>query len=65
MEELIIQAIVLALLFLFPVWRIFQRAGLNPAISLTVLIPYVGFLLSGIILAVSKWQLGVATQGDK
>ena len=65
MEELIIQAIAMAILFLFPIWRIFKRAGLNPALSLTVLIPYVGFPLSGIILAVLKWQLNVATYGDK
>ncbi|HBX60951.1 MAG: hypothetical protein CMH17_11890 [Methylophaga sp.] len=65
MEELIIQVIVMAILFLYPVWRIFKRAGLNPAISLTVLLPYTGILLSGIILAVSKWQFDVVTKGGK
>lgn len=65
MEELIIQAIAQAILFLFPVWRIFKRAGIEPSLSLTVLIPYIGFLLSGVILAASKWKLGVATQGEK
>lgn len=65
MEELIIQVIVTAILFLYPVWRIFKRAGLNPAISLTVLIPYIGILLSGIILVVSKWQFDVVTKGGK
>ena len=65
MEELIIQVIVMAILLLYPVWRIFKRAGLNPAISLTVLLPYTGILLSGIILAVSKWQFDVVTKGGK
>lgn len=65
MEELIIQVIVTAIMFLYPVWRIFKRAGLNPAISLTVLIPYIGILLSGIILVVSKWQFDVVTKGGK
>jgi hypothetical protein len=65
MEALIFQAIFMGLLFLIPVWRVFKRAGLNPALSLTVLIPYIGFLLSGIILAASKWNLGIANQGDK
>jgi hypothetical protein len=64
MEEVIIQVIVMAILLLFPVWRIFKRAGLNPALSLTVLIPYVGLLLSGIILAASTWKLGAARQGE-
>lgn len=65
MEELIIQVIVTAIMFLYPVWRIFKRAGLNPAISLTILIPYIGILLSGIILVVSKWQFDVVTKGGK
>lgn len=64
MEELIIEVIIMAVILLFPVWKIFKRAGLNPALSLTVLIPYVGFLISGIILAASTWKLGDALQGE-
>jgi hypothetical protein len=64
-EFLIIETVVMAVLYLFPVWRIFKRAGLNPALSLTVVIPYVGYLLSGAILIASEWKLGAATQGKK
>lgn len=49
MEWFIAQVILL----LYPVWRIFKRAGLNRALSLTVLIPFGGFLVSGLILAIS------------
>ena len=63
MEEIIIEVIIMAVLLLFPVWKIFKRAGLNPVLSLTVLIPYVGFLISGIILAASTWRLGSVAQG--
>jgi len=65
MEELIIQVIMMAILLLFPVWRIFKRAGLDPSLSLTILIPYVGFLVSGLILGISKWKLRPAMEGDK
>jgi len=65
MEGLLIEVIALAALILFPVWKIFKRAGLNPVLSLTVLIPYVGFLISGIILAASSWKLDNVTQGEK
>lgn len=50
-------AIFLAVVFLlYPAWRIYGKAGLNPAISLTVLIPLVGILVAALILAFSKWQ---------
>jgi len=65
MEGFIIQVLVVAILFLLPVWKIFKRAGLNPALSLTVLIPFLGLLLSGIILAASSWKLNAIVEGEK
>lgn len=65
MDAFIPQILAVAILLLFPVWRIFKRAGLRPALSLTVLIPYVGLLVSGVILAISRWSLRPATKGDE
>lgn len=65
MENYITEVIVLAILLLYPVWRIFKRAGLNPALSLTVLIPAVGTLVSGLILALSTWKLNARPERDK
>ena len=39
MMHILLSALVSALLFLYPLWRIFSRAGLNPAWSLLILIP--------------------------
>ena len=41
---------------LFPFWRIYQRAGLNPYLTLLLFLPF-GFLITGIILAASKWKI--------
>ena len=57
MEELIVQIIVLAVLLLYPTWRIYAKAGLHPAISLTILIPGLGVLICALILALSKWEV--------
>jgi len=47
-----------AVMFLFPAWRIFGRAGFAPAISLTVLIPLIGPLVAMAILAFAEWPAG-------
>ncbi len=57
MDGIVGNVIGAAVLLLYPTWRIFSRAGLNSALSLTVLIPYVGILVSGIILAASEWKI--------
>lgn len=65
MQEYIIdQVIFIAIVALYPVWRIFKRAGLHPALSLTVLIPVVGLLVSGLVLALSTWKLSERPAGD-
>lgn len=65
MEAYIIEIIVYAILLFYPAWRIFKRAGLNPALSLTVLIPAVGMFVGGLILALSTWKLNARPEGDK
>jgi len=57
MENILIDTIFISVLLLFPIWKIFNRAGLNPYLSLTLLIPGFGFLIATIILAASKWDL--------
>ncbi len=57
MEEIIIEALIITLVLLFPFWKIYTRAGLNPYYSLTLLIPGAGFFIASIILAASKWEL--------
>lgn len=48
---------VVASLLLYPMWRIFRRAGLNPMLSLLLYIPYMGlFVVSG-LLAVTDWPV--------
>lgn len=44
-----------AILFLFPAWRIFTRAGFAPATALTVLIPFIGPLIAMAILTFVDW----------
>jgi len=46
---------ILALIVMFPMWRIFKRAGFNPALSLLVLVPWVGLLIASAILAFAEW----------
>lgn len=65
MEYIVIEIIAVAILLLYPVWRIFKRAGFNPALSLTILIPFIGFIVSGLILALSSWKLKPAQEGEK
>ncbi|MBK1701411.1 hypothetical protein [Thiococcus pfennigii] len=65
LEEYLGQAVILAILFLYPVYRICRRAGVNPLISLTIFIPYGGILLTGVILSLSKWKLGGSTGGGR
>jgi amino acid permease len=65
MTEFIFSLIINAILLLYPMWRIYKRAGLNRFLSLTVLVPYAGLFISTIILAASTWNLSVATKGEK
>ncbi len=62
MEPLIISVLFLAAFLLLPFWKIFTRAGLNPYLSLIVLIPFFGFLIGCLILAVSDWNIKPQTK---
>lgn len=42
-------------LAIVPVWRILRRAGLSPALSLLLVIPYFGWLTVAITLAFRDW----------
>ncbi len=55
MSGLIVIVIASAVLFLYPAWRIFGRAGFSPAVALTVLIPFAGPLIAMAILAFAEW----------
>jgi hypothetical protein len=51
------------LLVIFPCWKIFQRVGLNPALSLFIFVPALGWWIAGAILAFSNWPAVDATAG--
>ena len=57
MEAFLIAIFWQAVLLLYPAWRIYRKVGLNPTISLTVLIPYLGFFICALILHYSEWQV--------
>ena len=42
-------------LFLFPLWKIFGKTGLHPALSLLVLVPGFGGLICLLVLAFARW----------
>jgi len=54
MED-VINYLVVALILIYPTWRIYDRVGLNPALSLFIFIPFLGPLVVGYILALSSW----------
>jgi hypothetical protein len=45
----------IGLLLIIPLWRIFQRAGLMPALALLVFVPFLGPFVVLAILAFSRW----------
>jgi hypothetical protein len=47
-----------SLLLVYPFWRIYRRAGLNPWFSLLVFLPYVGLPAAAVILAFQRWPTG-------
>lgn len=57
--------LVAALIAIYPSWKIFQRAGLNPALSLLIFLPLVGLWIAGAILAFSKWPRLDASAGGE
>jgi len=51
-----------AILFQYPVWRIFKRVGIFPWLSLIVLVPGMGIVFCALIVALSKWQIQPAPE---
>ena len=45
----------LALVLIVPMWRIFDRAGLNPYLSLILFVPFFGLLIVLLMLAFTGW----------
>ena len=54
-----------SLLLIYPFWRIYTRAGLNPWFSLLVLLPYVGLPAAAAILAFQTWPNGESKRAAK
>lgn len=54
--EIIGWVVVVTALLLVPVWRIHRRAGLMPALSLLIIVPFAGVIVSSLILAFSRWR---------
>ncbi len=50
--------VVVGILFVLPLWRICDRAGLSPTISLYALIPFAGLPLALGFIAFRTWPAG-------
>ncbi len=48
-------ALVFHLLLIWPMWRLYQRVGLNPVWALPVVIPVLGLALALAPLALQRW----------
>jgi hypothetical protein len=57
MDKYDFQYILVALVFVYPIWNINKRAGLNPLFVFTIFIPPIGWLIYSMILAFSEWDL--------
>ncbi|MCP3853067.1 MAG: hypothetical protein GY694_22980 [Gammaproteobacteria bacterium] len=51
-----------AILFQYPVWKIFKRVGIFPWFSLIVLVPGMGIVFCALIVALSKWQVQLQSE---
>jgi hypothetical protein len=47
--------LVLAAIFIVPLWRVCSRAGFNGALSLLALIPWLGLIIVGAVLSFAAW----------
>lgn len=62
-HHLIFNLLIAALLVIYPCWRIFRRVGLNPAFSLFIFVPALGWWIAGLLLAYSTWPAFDAKAG--
>ncbi len=51
----VLQGLIAALLLIFPIWKIHKRAGIWPPLSLIIFIPWLGLVISPLILAFVPW----------
>jgi len=51
----LIQGFVAALIVIVPLWKIHEKAGFNPYLSLIAFVPWLGLLVSPLILAFAPW----------
>jgi hypothetical protein len=51
----VIVGLVVLILVIVPLWRICARAGFVPALSLLVVIPWLGFLIVAAVLGFAEW----------
>ncbi len=50
-----IPTIILGFVLVYPLWRIFSRTGLTPALSLLAFVPFVGVFIVLAVLAFTPW----------
>ena len=55
-------ALIAIILIVFPLWKICNRAGLNPALSLIAIFPFFGLVIVAAILAYTTWP--TASEGN-
>jgi len=60
-EQELLTTVLCGLLIIWPVWRIFNRAGLNPVLALLLFVPFIGWFAVLAILGLSRWP---ATEGE-
>lgn len=51
----IIMLVVMVAIYLFPLWKIFGKTGMNPYLALVFLVPGIGPLICVLILAFADW----------
>lgn len=51
------------LIVIYPLWKIFQRTGFSPLMSLLVLVPYFGLLIVALVLAFAQWPASQSSKG--
>ena len=61
MEDEIV-GLVLAVLLIVPTWKIFAKAGFNPAWSLFLFLPWLGMLIVVLFLAFRRWPAVEASE---
>ena len=64
---ILLESAILAVILIYPTWRIFGRAGFHPALSLLLVVPGIGLLIVLFILGFVAWpatQPRVDAAGD-